>query len=386
MCENKSYINKFLELAGIDMNMKSEPALIAEVLKNDMMLWEFQPAVNLLKKSLEKPVEFRPMFEKTINGVVTKQPAIYEFLTEAIDLNLITKVSTEKSKEIIKRSIHHTYILNELTKEIVKNIDFVFAIQEYLLKQREKFGIPSYFIDALEVLKKIYKGSMFEPTKIIGMDMVYRSRALVRRNGVMTEADIQAQVDGLKLNILEAAVTDKNAGYMDNALAGAVIAAIPPDTVSLTPDENKVMLFHLSRKWVSLYETWNLAFVVGNLDYCQVLIPKLIIPAVIDAEHDEYLITRSAALWMSTLFHQFAVLTNRENPQIPNRDELVKIWGRINLKYAKDLAKEEEGKELSEYKDILNITMGQIMEAMKNSITEVPLSAEETKRIAVIYG
>lgn len=388
MAEKNShvYIDKFLDLSGINMDMKTDPQIILKVLKEDMLLSGFEPVKVILKESLEKAIPLKPMFEKTIKGIVTKQPAIYEFLTEAIKENLFTKVTEEKSKNEILRSIHHAYILNEITKEIVKNIDFVFEIQEYLLKKRSKYGIGTNFIDALDALKKLYNGSMFEPTKIVGMDMVYRSRALVRRKGIINESDIQAQIDGLKLNILEAAVTDKNAGYMDNAIVGAVLSAIPPDTVSLTDDENKVMLFHLSRKWVSLYETWNLAFVIGNLAYLPVLIPKLLIPSVIDAEHNEYLITRSAALWLSTLFHQFAVLNRRENIPLKNSRELAMIWGKVNLKYAEELGKQEAGKKLSDFNYILKISLGEIMETMKHSITSVPLSDEETERLLKIYS
>lgn len=384
--ESRLYIEKVLELAGIDIDMESNPAIIAKVLNEDMMLAGFEPAQKLLKDALNHPISLKPMFEKTIKGIMTKQPAICEFIKEAVEANLIVKAAEQKSKDAIIRSIHHAYVLNELTMEIVTNIDFVFEIQEYLLSQREKFGISKNFIDALETLKVIYKGSMFEPTKIIGMDMVYRARALDRRKGFMTEEDINAQIDGLRLNILEASITDKNAGYMDNAIVGAVLSSIPPKTVSLSEHKNKVMLFHLSRKWVSLYETWNLAFCLGNLAYMPVLLPKLLIPSVIDAEPNEYLITRSAALWMSTLFHQFSVLTKREDIRVPNNKELAEIWGRINLKYAYELAKEEDSKEADEYNDILKITMGEIMESMKKSLSEMPLTEDEAERLVKIYS
>ncbi len=382
---DKTYIDKFLSLAGIDIDMQSDPALIEQVLCRDMMLGEFEPAMTLLKPALEAPVSLRPMFDGTINGIMTKQPAVYEFLTEAIDRGLVGPVTTEKGRAEILRSVHHAYVLNELTKEIVENLDFVFAIQVHLLKQREKFGIPSDFIGALEVLKKVYKGSMFEPTKIIGMDMVYKARALDRQRGYMTDETIAAQVNGLRLNIQEASITDKNAGYQDNAVTGAVLAKISPVTVSLSEDEHKVMLFHLTRKWVSLYETWNLAFCLGNLAYMSVLLPKLLIPAVIDAEPERYLITRSAALWMSTLFHQFAMLSGRENVVVPNSRELALLWGKVNVKYAGELALSEDGHELSYYNDMLDITMGEIMEAMKKAISAGSVSEEDARRIAEIY-
>lgn len=218
------------------------------------------------------------------------------------------------------------YVLNELTMKIVEDIEFAAAIQDYLLGQREQFGISRNFIDALEVLKPLYQGRMFELTKIIGMDMVYRARVEDRRRGIMTLEAEQAQIDGLRLNIQEASITDKNAGYADNAMVGAVLAKIPPTAVTLTHDPSHVMLFHLSRRWTSLYETWNLAFCLGNLAYMSVLLPKLLAPAVIDAPAERFLITRSAALWLSTLFHQFATLKKRENVAVPHARELAQLW------------------------------------------------------------
>jgi len=381
-----AYIDKFLELTGINIDMETDPEIIAKVLQEDMLLFDFESVKTLMRESLEKPVSLRPMFEKIRNAIVTKQPAIYDFLKEAIDSNVIAEVKDEKSKAVIIRAIHHSYILNELTLEIVKNIDFVFEIQEFLIKQRSKYGIRTNFIDALEDLKKLYRGSMFEPTKIVGMDMVYRSRAIVRRKGIITDVEIKAQQDGLKLNILEASVTDEKAGFTDNAIVGAVLSAIAPDTVSLSADDDKVMLFHLSRKWVSLYETWNLAFCTGNLAYLQMLYPKLLIPAVIDAENNEYLITRSAALWLSTIFHQFAALNRKADAPVPYKKELAKIWGKVNLNYAAELAKEETGKDLSDFKKELNISLGQIMETMKHSISSVPLSNDESERLSRVYS
>ena len=158
-----SYIDKFLKLTGINIDMETKPEIIAKVLKEDMLLFDFEAARNLVSESLEKPVSLRPMFEKVCNAIVTKQPAIYDFLKEAIDSNIIDEVKDEKSKAVIIRAIHHSYILNELTLEIVKNIDFVFEIQEFLIKQRSKYGIRTNFVDALEDLKKLYRGSMFEP-------------------------------------------------------------------------------------------------------------------------------------------------------------------------------------------------------------------------------
>lgn len=385
MLHHNEDIDRMLSVLGIDTNMQSDPAIIEDILVNDMLLGDFEPARQLLGNALGEPVSLAPMFEGTIRGIDTKQPAVSDFITAALESGFVVAPG-EKGAAEIKRSVHHMYVLNELTMKIVEDIEFAAAIQDYLLGQREQFGISRNFIDALEVLKPLYQGRMFELTKIIGMDMVYRARVEDRRRGIMTLEAEQAQIDGLRLNIQEASITDKNAGYADNAMVGAVLAKIPPTAVTLTHDPSHVMLFHLSRRWTSLYETWNLAFCLGNLAYMSVLLPKLLAPAVIDAPAERFLITRSAALWLSTLFHQFATLKKRENVAVPHARELAQLWGAINLKYAEELAVQEDCHELPYYASMLDVTMGQIMEAMKNSMMAIPLSAEDQARLEAVYA
>lgn len=378
-------IDRMLDLMGIDTAMSSDPEIIEDILVNDMMLGDFAPARTLLAGALDHPIDLAPMFARTIHGIDAKQPAVSEFITAALASGLVASASDAGKREI-NRSAHHMYVLNELTEKIVEDVEFAAKIQDHLIAQREAFGISRNFIEALETLKQVYHGSMFEPTKIIGMDMVYRARVEDRLAGAMTPEAEKAQIDGLRLNIQEASITDKNAGYADNAIVGAVLAKIPPTAVTLTHDQDRVMLFHLSRRWTSLYETWNLAFCLGNLAYMSVLLPKLLAPAVIDAAPERFLITRSAALWMSTLFHQFATMKKRENVKVPHARELAQLWGSINLKYAEELAVKEDCHELPYYESMLDITMGQIMDAMKGSMMAMPLTPDDQKRLEAVYA
>lgn len=382
----RQHIDTLLEMMSVKENALSDAGLMRSVFCDDMMLDGFEPAEELLKEVLESPIDLVPMIEESVVAIITMQPAISDFVSEGLEKGLFSPIVSAEGRNEVRRSLHHMFLLNELIKKIVEDVDFAARIQNHLLEQRAKLGIPKDFLDALEKLKSIYGGSMFEPTKIIGMDMVYRVRVEDRLFGRMTGKTEKAQIDGLALNILEASITDKAAGFADNALVGAVLASIPPSAVSLTHDESKVMLFHLSRRWVSLYETWNLAFCLGNLAYMSVLLPKLLAPAVIGAPAERYLITRSAGLWCSTLFHQFAVLKNRKNAQVPNAKALASLWGEVNLRYAVELAREEDFHGIEHYESALEITMGEIMERMKDSLAQTPLSDDDRKRLEDIYA
>ncbi len=378
-------VDRVMERLGIDLGQKTDPALLSKILNEDMLLGDFAPVQALFAKSLSAPQPLRPMLEATREAIVSKQPAINAFLCAALDEKLIPAVEDEKSAGILKKALHHSYLLDGLTEQIVDNARFMVDIQAHLLKKRAAFGIRGDLVGALEDLKKLYSGRMFEPTKIVSMDLVYTARAKIRERGNITADEIKGQANGLKLNILEAAVTDNAAGFGDNAMAGAALSAIPPETITLTPD-TRALLFHLSRKWASLYESWNLSFITGNLTHLQILYPKLLIPAVIGAESEDYLFHRSCALWLSTLFHQFAMLNRKPDAPIPNKQALAKLFSQINRTFGEEIAGEELGRDLEELRPALGITLGQIIEQMKKALSAVSLSPEDQARLAELYA
>jgi hypothetical protein len=136
---------------------------------------------------------------------------------------------------------------------------------------------------------------------------------------------------------------------------------------------------------VSLYETWNLAFITGTVNYLQIYYPKLLIPAVIAADPLSYLSNRATSLWMSLNFRQFAAFSRKPDLLIPGKSELAKLWGEINLRYAQELVEEETDKNLEDFEGSLDITLAQIMEIIKKSLTSVPLTPEELERLNRLY-
>jgi hypothetical protein len=303
----------------------------------------------------------------------------------ALERELIPVVSDEKSRAIIMRSVHHAFLLDALTQEIVDNRSFMTAIQAHLLKKREAFGIRGDVVGALEDFKRIYGGRMFEPTKLVSAELRYTAGAMIRRRGSITEEEIKNGQAVLRLSILEAAVTENAAGFGDNALVGAALAAIPPKTITLDP-KTTAFEFDVSRRWASLFESWNLAFVTGNVTHLQIVYPLIFAPSVIGAGSQDFPFHRSSALWLTTLFHQFAMLNHRPDAPIPNKQALARLLGQINLAYGEAIARAERGCDLEQLRPTLDITLGQLMGLMKQAFSAVPLSPEEQARLAAVYA
>jgi hypothetical protein len=374
-----------LKRLGIDLGTKTDPALLASILREDMLLDDFAPARALLAASLAEPVPLRPMLERARAAIVSRQPAMRDFLCAALERDLIPTVSDEKSRAIINRSLHHAFLLDALTEEIVDNPSFMVAIQAHLLEKRAAFGIRGDLVGALEDFKRLYGGRMFEPTKFVSADLRYTAAAVIRQRGSITEEEIKNLQGSQKLSILEAAVTEGAAGFGDNALAGAALAAIPPRTITLDPDTT-AFEFDVSPRWTSLFESWHLAFITGNVTHLQIGYPLLFIPSVIGADSQDFLFHRHSALWLTTLFYQFAMLTGKPDAPIPNKQALARLLGQINLPYGDAIAREELGCELEQLRPTLNITLVQIMGLMKQVLSASPLSPEEQARLAALYA
>ena len=99
----------------------------------------------------------------------------------------------------------------------------------------------------------------------------------------------------------------------------------------------RLLKLDLSQDWVSRYETWNMCFITSNLDldFLPILYPKLLAPAVMNAESDDYIVVRGMGLWLSLNFYMFNKLTKTPSATLANKDSLAAKWGEINLKYAK---------------------------------------------------
>lgn len=177
-------------------------------------------------------------------------------------------------------------------------------------------------------------------------------------------------VKNVSLNILEATWEEKkkNDGQPgDNAFAGAALIRLlehirPPhsyafanlilpdesevsdgETYSLFPDlkvnplAKRVSQFDISKEWMNLYNSWNLFFVIQNLD-SQFLPIKLLVPSVLNALPSHYMETRVLLLYlMGNLYHYNQLSIFKEEMHLPQSEMILSQWGEINKKYADTL-------------------------------------------------
>jgi hypothetical protein len=169
--------------------------------------------------------------------------------------------------------------------------------------------------------------------------------------------------DWLRINIYEAGITEYNNGFKGNAISAHALSedasrhchrevfkvgnVFPEGEIdefyeSLIDDSNYFPTFAFHKDWASLYETWNMAFILGELNNLHYLFPKLLIPSVISAKSENFLGARIIALWLSinnTLFLNFNNAEKITGPE--NRREMALAWGEINKKYAYKLSEEQ---------------------------------------------
>jgi hypothetical protein len=350
-----------------------------------MLLDDLPSVKELFTESLVKPVSLAPMLSQIREAIIKKQPAIGEFLCAAVQAGLINRITDDAGRSALTRIINHTYVLNILTEEIAQSKSFMDKVQTHLLQKRAALGIRSDLVGSLEDLKKLYRGQMFGPTKVVSVDWMYSLALQVRTAGATSPEAIHAFEDGIKLNILEASVTENQAGFYDNAMAGIALEVIAPKTVTVTQDEKQAWQWDFSERWNSLYETWNLAFITGNSTYLNLYYPKLLIPAVIGADRMDYLSNRAYALWMSLNFRQFVAAKKIPEVVIPHKEELAKLWGSINVKYGRDLVQKEKEQNLDDLSGELNITLEKIMEQVKDNLATT-LSSDDAQKLMELYN
>ncbi|HEY9842942.1 MAG: hypothetical protein ACAI44_10695, partial [Candidatus Sericytochromatia bacterium] len=293
----------------------------------------------------------------------------------------------------IKTSAQVALILEALTAAMANNNDFAKELQDHFLKKRAEYGIQTN--SALRTLLTVGRasGSLFFAAKTVSVDPAITFYRLIReRKGApLTVAEVEKLYaagkltypekralmpsdgpeadphEGLRINIYEAGTTEYSEGFAANAQSAHALCesaeaephpqifkkgSVLPKTIdnafyrSLGQSENYFPTNDFSQDWVSLYETWNMAFVLSEMDDLQILMPKLLIPSVLSANKENYLTARVMALWLSINTLMFRKLDQVEAvPPPAHKAEMAKAWGEINQKYARALAQSSAGED-----------------------------------------
>lgn len=318
---------------GLTHDMKLKPQLLQEIIAKDMFLDEFSPLTTKLSKLFQSEISAEPMLESIRLGILHRHPAIIDFFGVAIKNNLFAEAKNIKSQ--VERIVHHTFLLEIIVQEMAC-LTFMTKLHDYFDRLKQSHGIRTSWRGEFFDVRQL-TGSFFQAAKMVTVDKKTIAQYIdFRTRKSLGKKDLTAKNKGLFLNIKEARLADLVGGFYHNATVAAVLADSRVKKLWVKGDDTQgVVLQEFAEGWPSLYETWNLAFVLGNLVDLPIILPKLLVPSVINAEPDEYLYYRGLALWVTTnciLQKRLHGIKPIKTP--PLFKTIAHVWGEINVKYA----------------------------------------------------
>ncbi|HAU0753614.1 TPA: lpg2382 family Dot/Icm T4SS effector, partial [Legionella pneumophila] len=366
-------------------------------------------------------IDLNPLIHK-IKSDILKNESLCILLAYIEENELIDDAEIKNASFTIQLQINLLCLLEAITVTMANSNDFAHDIYNHMMKQRGKGATGNPFYNFLFGIPS--RATLFERLKLISIDPGLTSIIFHRLMGTNpeTQADLddfvsQSRLSGwnadvelanfdvaststlpaMGVNILEAVWEDstghnKNTSGILNAQAGLGLIGImeekeyttsfklaettlPQGTrlhsdlgYSLIPElkvdnsPKKVSQFHIDERWMNLYNSWNLCFVIANID--PVFVPlKLLIPSVFSAEPSNYKETRVLTLFLvANLFLNQQTLNNplfSNNFSFRNGDAIMKKWGEINKNHASELLQQCCAKEYKEPDTLYNSILGE---------------------------
>ena len=372
-----------MEALGLSDRMTTDPTVMTEVLAA-MQLGDLRTAHPAMRdffaELTTRPHDLGALFGQVRWGLVHRTPAVVEFLAEALEQGWLC------ASPHVHEAAHVAYVLEAVTAAMCNSPEF---FEDYVAHVRGKER--DIGIDHEHVVKSFFKmlpGSLnfFGTAKAVSLDMAmvyfrvgrYLAGQTVDREAVDAlhaagrisglEQKLLLPVcakghcvcnDWLRINIYEAGITEHKNGFSDNAMAAHILAEdvrrrchresfqlrhVEPRGPrrafydSLVGEGNYFPVVGLSDEWTSLYLTWNMAFILGELNNLHYLFPKLLIPSLLCANSDNFLGARIVSLWVSintALLLNFHDAEKVKGPAL--RKEMAEAWGAINRRHAEAL-------------------------------------------------
>ncbi|MCX6761908.1 MAG: hypothetical protein NTY33_03675 [Candidatus Moranbacteria bacterium] len=380
--QSEAIFEKSMAAFGLHKDLKTDPLIMQDIIK-ELKLADFKTKNKRMEKFFKdivsKPQKLQPMFENIKKGIISKHPAIVEFADLALRKRWFGQ------SEYIIRSVHVMYVLEALTAAMCNSHNFFIELQDHYKTKEQEHNINSTHLASSFLRAVGISHELFGTIKYLSVDpaMIYfrTQRNLVDaklKNGEAEKLFKEKKINHLeyklllrnlsyanellRINIYEAGVTEYKKGFVVNAISAFELSENirinPPRTLfkrkSVIPENNTNIfyksivqkdylfpVFEFSQEWVSLYITWNMAFILSDLSDLDLIFPNLLIPSIINTESENFIGARAISLWL-TLNHVLFRKCDRKKISGPaEKTEMAKAWGKINQKYAFNLAKRE---------------------------------------------
>ena len=376
-------IDNAMTALGLSHDMTTDLSMMREVLREmqvDDLQTSYPPMRDFLVRVVSQPVDLGPMLAQVRWGLVSNGPAVVEFLREALSKRWLT------SSPHVHKALNVAYVLEAITAAMCNSPVFFDDYVEHVRSKQKDIGIDHEHVFKSFVRMLPSSLNFFGTAKAVSLDMAmvyFRAGRYLGGQAVDEQSVGELHAAGrisllerklllplcgkgrcvcndwLRVNIYEAGITEYENGFSMNAMAAHVLAehvakhchresflrrhVVPEGPTrdfyaALEEDDNYVPVVDLSEEWKSLYLTWNMAFILGELNNLHYLFPKLLIPSVLCSSSENFLGTRIVSLWVSINsalllhFHGVDTLTAPAH-----RREMAAAWGEINRRYAEAL-------------------------------------------------
>jgi len=223
------------------------------------------------------------------------------------------------------------FLLDKIVDRLANDVTFMVNVKNHIQKAVDAMTPHHSLLGRVYDLFKA--AGLFGVAKAFTIDNTVEDYEKFRKRGSLTQDEEESRKRGLELNVAEATAADFAHRYWSNAAAGKALAQWHPSAIRVV-GENRTMEYVNDMDYARLYETWNFAFITGNLDFPNLLYPKLLIPSVILADANSYLYKRVLALWLSIHFYLMASLSGHDHHAFSFHKELATLWGKINHSYS----------------------------------------------------
>lgn len=362
-------VQTLMDTLQIEPSSAVDSDVLQQVLMQDMYLGDLSSVRQLFLEEADGQTSMSGLIQRMHGAVLNRHPAIYEFTCRLNQSGLIAKGNVDLVQ--IKRTLHHSYALNKIIRNMIDDPKFMTAVYDHLLAKRKEFGISDALVPSFFDIYRI-SGDLFTPVKALSVDAVFVDYDKIR-NGT-AEVETKSRARSLSINILEATLTDSFKGNVDNALAGIAMIMNPAPAVYLKGEQRSIG-YAFNQEWTSLYEAWNLSFITGHLPNLHILYPKLIIPEVIDASPEDYVFNRVLALGLSANFTILAQAQDKPTVNLPQAAAIAKMWGAVNESYATAYVARYNQKNLRNYRFLLSGKFSDVKESLVNFLKTFPITA-----------